>query len=182
MSHRALVSDLTKKRKDLPTRRTAHYSSIINESNPAAADEFIYELEHEPALAAITLEFDLIHYGDKCLDDPSPTKSIEKVIVHNLRHIQTHERAATAQIALQKLLNILLEFGAKEFDLRRINPRIRTILEKLQSIDGSQLTKVERRFMQHFQGLLASRTPTPPPSRPIEKDQMLFFFDTRDVS
>jgi transcriptional regulator with XRE-family HTH domain len=151
--NRALVFELTQSRKDLATRRTAHYARIINEPNPQAAEQFIYELEREPALAAFTLDFDLVHYGDKGLEDSTPLKSVENVIVHNLRHIQTHQSAATAQIALQKLLSILNQFGGRPFDRRRIYPRIRTILDRFQSMDLNRLTHVERKFMNHFWSL-----------------------------
>jgi len=158
-SDRALVFEITKSGKDLATKRTALYAQIINNPNPQAAEEFIFELERNPALAAKTLEFDLVHYGDKGLDDPSPLKSIENIIVHNLRHIQTHQSAATAQIALHKLLSLLYEFGGKQFDRRRIYPRIRKILERFQEMDYSRLTGVEKRFLNQFGILQDNSTP-----------------------
>jgi hypothetical protein len=149
-SDRALVFEITKAGKDLATKRTALYAQIINNPNPQAAEKFIFELERDPALAAKTLEFDLVHYGDKGLDDSTPLKSIENIIVHNLRHIQTHQSAATAQIALHKLLSLLYQFGGRPFDRRRIYPRIRKILERFQMMDYIRLTAVEKKFLNQF--------------------------------
>lgn len=175
-SARSLVLELTTKSKDLATRRTGLYAQIINSPHPQAAERFIYELERDVALTAVTLEFDLVHYGDKALGDTTALNSVENIIVHNLRHIQTHQSSATAQIALQKLLSILLKYGARPFDRRRIYPRIRSILERLQSMDSTSLTPVEKRFVNHFRCLQLNSISALEPVSP-SSDQLAFTFE-----
>src|SRR5205807_2395378 len=114
--------------------------------------------------------------GDKDLNDPSPLKSMENVIVHNLRHVQTHRNTATAQIALQKLLNILRELGGRQFDRRRIYPRVRNILGGFQSADYSRLTAVEKQFLDHFHSLQIIEVP-PSDDRPPDSKQLTLEFE-----
>jgi hypothetical protein len=174
-SSRDLVLEITKSCRDLATRRTAHYARIVDNPNPQAAEEFMFELENSVDLATVTLEFDLIHYGDKILGDQTSLKSVENMIVHNLRHIRTHHRAATTQVAFWKLLNILGRFGAQPFDRRRIYPHIRKILASLQILDSVKLTPIERRFLGQFARLqLTSDLVSESPS--IGRSQLTFSF------
>ena len=144
----AFVRELIGRASDPYTRRTAHYSEIINVADPAAAEPFVHELNLDSALSRVTLEFDFVHYGDRVLHRPD-SRGVPRGTIRNCLR-RARQRNAPGQVCLVKLCHILLEVGVDAFQPPVIRARIEALLTQLYEIASEHRTRAERQFLQIF--------------------------------
>jgi hypothetical protein len=157
---REFMNEVVATRRDVITRRTAHYGAIFAAQNPLAAEGFIYELRHDSQLEQINLDFDFVHYGDKELGAQKPKNGVGRTIRNNLRHVVGHPGAPTTEIAFHKLISILTEFGLPQFETKRIKESVEAILRQIQDTGAQRRTPMENEFLARFGQLSIFRPQT----------------------
>jgi hypothetical protein len=144
----AFAEELMGRATDLHTKRTARYARIINATDPAAADEFVYELSHDRRFTQITLDFDFVHYGDKQLTSVHADGNVSETVRNYLR--RARQRTAAGQLCLHKLHCILLERGVSPFQTPAVMARLRAVVGAIYDLEPQRRTLIEKQFVRVF--------------------------------